>query len=367
MGYSVFSPDVDLTVCVIRFVNAAKIVALCIFCLINMRVVEKMLLRSKSKQAKSAEDSSDNSAFPLLDLPELVLESIIRRLSPYHLCQLAQTSKDLRKRCRNDEIWETLYNERWGKVAGMNAFALWRRTLFRRNAKIWERPTSLWLRPLKCIWYFTRSELTTAEPVMKPNEAFVNLYWQLECGDFWFPAQVFNREHGHAGFMLSCYDADLNYDRNSDTFCARYLPHSAKSLVIEDGISWERIRKPPDMTSPSELYFPDVQEELRPGDHIEVQWKKSPSFPYGWWYGIVGHDDYCRSETQNCRCHLDEKVWLEFRQYATGSRWRRIQMRRNKAPEAGSESDGFYGGIRKLKNRDDISAWLQIWPKEPLK
>ncbi|KAH9288291.1 hypothetical protein KI387_032408, partial [Taxus chinensis] len=336
---------------------------------LSTRVLEKMLLSKSKKQVKSAEDNSDNPAFPLLDLPELVLENILCGASPYCLCQLAQTCRDLRKRCRSDEIWEPLFNERWGKIAGMNAFALWKRTLFRKHASICEKPASLWMRPFRCIWYFSRSgsKVTAAELVIRPNEGFVNLYWQLERGEFWFPGQVFNREHGHAGFMLSCYDADLNYDRNSDSFCARYSPHSARSLVMEEGISWERIRKPLVGTSPSELYIPDVPEQLRPGDHIEVQWKRSPSFPYGWWYGIVGHTDNCRSENHNCRCHLEEMVWLEFRQYATGSRWRRIQMRRNRAPEVGSEMDGFYGGIRKLNNKEDISAWLQMWPKDPLK
>ncbi|XP_057825804.2 F-box protein At2g26850 isoform X1 [Cryptomeria japonica] len=296
-----------------------------------------MLLRNKSKQAKSAKDNSANSACPLLDLPEFVLESILRRLSPYHLCQLAQTSKDLRKRCRRDEIWEPLYKERWGKIAGMNAFDLWRRLLFQRDSWILE------------------SKLIKAVPVIRPNEVFVNLYWQLECGEFWFPGQVF-RQQGHAGFE-ACYDAILEYDRNSDTFRARYLSRSASNIV--NGISWERIRKPPVMTSPSELYIPDVLNELRPGDHIEIQWRMNQNWPYEWWYAIVGHADNCISENQNCSCHLDEMFWIEFRQYPVGSTWRRFQIRRNRATEVGSASDGFYGGIRKLTNMEDINAWLQ--------
>ncbi|KAH9288290.1 hypothetical protein KI387_032407 [Taxus chinensis] len=172
--------------------------------------------------------------------------------------------------------------------------------------------------------------------------------------------------HGDDEFMMSCYDAALTYDRNSDTFCARYPTHSARSLVTEDGISWERIRKPPVVTSPRELYIPEVPEELRPGDHIEVQWKRIPSFPYGWWYGIIGHSDNCNNENQNCRCHLDEMVWLEFKQYTMGSGWRQFQMTRNRASEVGCELYGFYGGIRKLNNEGDICAWLQMWPKDPL-
>ncbi|XP_057825807.1 F-box protein At2g26850 isoform X4 [Cryptomeria japonica] len=161
---------------------------------------------------------------------------------------------------------------------------------------------------------------------------------------------------GHAGFE-ACYDAILEYDRNSDTFRARYLSRSASNIV--NGISWERIRKPPVMTSPSELYIPDVLNELRPGDHIEIQWRMNQNWPYEWWYAIVGHADNCISENQNCSCHLDEMFWIEFRQYPVGSTWRRFQIRRNRATEVGSASDGFYGGIRKLTNMEDINAWLQ--------
>jgi hypothetical protein len=29
-------------------------------------------------------------------------------------------------------------------------------------------------------------------------------------------------QHGHVGFMMSCYDAELSYDFHTDTFRARY-------------------------------------------------------------------------------------------------------------------------------------------------
>lgn len=34
-------------------------------------------------------------------------------------------------------------------------------------------------------------------------------------------------QHGHVGFMLSCYDAELSYDRRTDTFQARYVQYAA--------------------------------------------------------------------------------------------------------------------------------------------
>lgn len=34
--------------------------------------------------------------------------------------------------------------------------------------------------------------------------------------------------------------------------------------------------------------------------------------------------------------------------------------------EEGNEADGFYGGIRKLNRKDEISMWQQFWPAEIL-
>ncbi|KAG6479315.1 hypothetical protein ZIOFF_062778 [Zingiber officinale] len=45
--------------------------------------------------------------------------------------------------------------------------------------------------------------------------------------------------HGHLGFMLSCYDAEVSYDGRTDTFLARYPPHGRRTVVIE-GVEWDR-------------------------------------------------------------------------------------------------------------------------------
>jgi hypothetical protein len=58
-------------------------------------------------------------------------------------------------------------------------------------------------------------------PAAPPTNTVAAWYRALECGEFWFPAQVYNREDGHVGFVLSCYDAHLRYDRRTDTFTAR--------------------------------------------------------------------------------------------------------------------------------------------------
>lgn len=61
-----------------------------------------------------------------------------------------------------------------------------------------------------------------------------------------------------------------------------------------------------------------------------------------------------------------DTVVLEFNQYTPGSRWRHTAINRKDHREEGNEADGFYGGIRKLKNKDEISTWKQLWPKETL-
>ncbi|KAI9122755.1 hypothetical protein K1719_005644 [Acacia pycnantha] len=88
-------------------------------------------------------------------------------------------------------------------------------------------------------------------------------------------------ENDHVGFMLSCYDAELSYDRHMDTFQARYRPHGRRPIAIENGITWERLRAPPTDTPCHDLHISDCLNDLRPGDHIEIQWRRNKEFPYG--------------------------------------------------------------------------------------
>ncbi|XP_057822664.2 F-box protein At2g26850 [Cryptomeria japonica] len=191
-------------------------------------------------------------------------------------------------------------------------------------------------------------------------------YVALDSGDFWFPAQVYNREHGHVGFMLSCYDAEVSYNRQTNTFHARYPPHGPRTSVDEERVQWERIRAPPTDTSAHRLHVSDCLDTLCPGDHVEVQWRRNRQFPYGWWYGVVGHSDICDGHSHHCHCHLDDTVWLEFNQYTHGSRWRRAPINRRYHHEAGTEVEGFYGGIRKLITEEEVLTWKKLWPKESL-
>jgi len=59
---------------------------------------------------------------------------------------------------------------------------------------------------------------------------------------------------------------------------------------------------------------------------------------------------------------MTDMVILEFMQYSAGSRWRQTMIDRKHHIEKGNEIDGFYGGIRKLHNREEITRWKKLWP-----
>lgn len=63
--------------------------------------------------------------------------------------------------------------------------------------------------------------------------------------------------------------------------CCRYPPHGRRVISIEHGVPWERLRAPPIDASPHDLHISDRLNELHPGDHIEIQWRRNKEFPYG--------------------------------------------------------------------------------------
>ncbi|KAG6743693.1 hypothetical protein POTOM_052394 [Populus tomentosa] len=304
----------------------------------------------------------------LLDLPELALECILERLSPAELCSMAGVCNSLRDRCRSDHLWEKHLKHKWGRVICEVACKEWqchiasrKRPSFldQRNQKgFFGSLMSMW--PFS--WYKPQCESRNKPTTCLPVDSIMALYLSLESGKFWFPAQVFNRENGHVGFMLSCYDAQLSYDSKTDTFQARYSPFARRA--IEESIHWDRLRAPPVETPAHVLHTSDCLNDLKPGDHIEIQWRRSKEFPYGWWYAVVGHQELCDGNENRCRCRYSDTVILEFSQYTPGSRWRRTMVNRKDHREVGNEADGFYGGIRKLYKEEEISKWKQLWPKQ---
>lgn len=335
-----------------------------------------------ARAAVAAENVGDCEEMSVLDLPELALECILEKLPPPALCSMAGVCRELKDRCRSDYLWRRHMGEKWGAVVGGAARREWDSYLASRKdpsnaAATMESCGSSgsgisrrWIESLACVWPLSwrRSRLGGGDKQRcpLPRDSVMSWYLSLESGRFWFPAQVYNREHGHVGFMLSCYDAELSYDSHTDSFQARYPPHGRRTVVIEEGVQWERIRAPPLDTPAHDLHASDCLHDLRPGDHIEIQWRRNKEFPYGWWYGIVGHLEPCDGSEHFCRCHKSETVVLEFNQYTPGSRWRRTIINRKDHREEGNEADGFYGGIRKLYSNNEIATWKRLWPVEVL-
>lgn len=341
-------------------------------------------LAAREEGEEGTEAELNAAALPLLDLPELALERVLEELEPPSLAAMACVCVALRDRCSADTLWGRHVNRKWGRVLGAAARKEWEAELAaRRSSGALPRPArrrSL-ADSLACAWPFSwitcrwlkgnavAAEPAAATPSPLPSPATDTVaawYRAVECGEFSFPAQVYNREDGHVGFVLSCYDAHLRYDRRTDTFTARYPPHGRKPAKEESGVQWSRVRSPPVSTPAHDLHASGCLGDLRPGDHFEIQWRKNKDFPYGWWYGVVGHQETCNANEHLCRCHEDDMVVLEFKHYAAGSRWRQTTVSRKDHREKGDETDGFYGGIRKLQTSDEISTWRKFWPVDVL-
>ncbi|XP_072975899.1 F-box protein At2g32560-like [Typha angustifolia] len=328
----------------------------------------------KKKSAPKVANIEELALEPsILDLPELALECILGRLSPDGLCNMAAVCSSLRDKCRSDHLWEKYMREKWGRVIGRAAIREWELYLASSNDSLSDvggGRSKMWIRALSCVWPLSwlKSGIGSSKKMKTtlPDDSIMSWYLAIESGKFSFPSQVYNREHGHVGFMLSCYDAEVCYDRRTDTFRARYPPHGRRTVVIEEGVHWDRIRAPPVDTAAHALHISDCLNDLVPGNHVEIQWRRNKEFPYGWWYGVVGHLESCDGNEHFCRCHLSDMVVLEFNQYTPGSRWRQALINRKDHREEGNETDGFYGGIRKLQSKEEISKWRQIWPSDAL-
>lgn len=331
----------------------------------------KMALKKRSSSSKP-QKTDENREMSVLDLPDLALECVLERLSPISLCRMAGVCSSLRDRCRSDHLWERHMKQKWGRIIGIAAYREWKWQIASRNDfgafEIRKRKGLMrflsHLFPIS--WVKAKIDSRCKSESALPVDSIMSWYLALETGRFWFPAQVYNRENGHVGFTLSCYDAELSYDPQTNTFQARYPPHGRRAIAIENGVSWERLRAAPVDTSPHDLHISDCLNDLRPGDHIEIQWRRNKEFPYGWWYGVVGHLESCDGSEYRCHCHTSDTIVLEFNQYMPGSRWRRASINRKDHREEGNEADGFYGGIRKLYSKDEISTWKHLWPTEIL-
>ncbi|KAL2226051.1 UNVERIFIED_CONTAM: F-box protein [Sesamum indicum] len=306
----------------------------------------KRFLSARFENLNQVEEEKDGIS--LLDLPDLVLDCILEKLSPADLCSMAGVCSYLRETCASDHLWEKRLKQKWGGVIGEAAYKEWqcRQIASKMDPKFLHSTAKrskfrLFSGPLEFLKHkseLKESSKSSSRCPLPPNSV-MSCYLALESGKFWFPAQVFNRGNGNVGFMLSCYDAQLSYDSIADNFVARY-PAQGRSM-IEEGIEWDRIRAPSVDTPANVLHISDCLHELKPDDHIEIQWTKNKEFPY-------------------------DTVILEFKQYSRESRWRKAMISRKDHREEGNEVDGFYGGIRKLYKKEEIRKWKHLWPNRTL-
>lgn len=298
----------------------------------------------------------------LLDLPDLALDSILKKLSPEDLSKMSGVCTTLRHMCTSDHLWERHMERKWGGLIGNFTYkeSQWS-TDSRKHHLDLECPKKNGLVAFfSCKKSDRRGKMSSTLPV----ESVMALYLSLETGKLWFPAQVFNRQNGHAGFLLSCYDAELSYDRHWCNFRARFSFDGRPTM--EHFIDWNRLRAPAVETGPHTLHPSDCLDDLKPGDHIEIQWKRKREHSYGWWYGVIGHLEPSQRCKIYCQCLRSDKVILEFKQYEPGSQWRETTIWRKNHREVGDEVNGYYGGIRKLSDKHEILMWQQHWPTEAM-
>ena len=89
----------------------------------------------------------------------------------------------------------------------------------------------------------------------------------------------------------------------------RYSAHGRRAA--EENVTWQRLRPALVETESRDLHVSDCLQGLRPGDHFEIQWRRTKEFPYGWWFGVVGHLHNCVGE-ENCRCVSDGNIYETY-------------------------------------------------------
>ncbi|RDX73465.1 F-box protein, partial [Mucuna pruriens] len=295
----------------------------------------------------------------LLNLPEPIMDSILKRLSPMELVGMSEVCTCLRDRCRSDPLWEVHIKQKWGKVIGDVAYKEWQWHITTAKDKginqfNQHNNHNGSLGSFCGTWpmLYLRSYLEDCGHLNSSlaNSFMMTLYFSLFNGKFWFPAQIYR------GVLVR--DALVKYDSKTDNFQARQ--QNGGWHVMGNNIEWDIVRAPQVDTPPCDLYVSDCLQDLKPGDHIEIQWKSRREIPYDWWYAVIGHMESCNENENDCRCRYSETLIVEFKQYTHGSRMRQVKLLRN--GEQCEEATGCYGGIRKLHSEEEVQRWEKFLP-----
>ena len=163
------------------------------------QIPTRMSLVNKSSKVEIIEDSQDMS---VLDLPELVLECILEKLPPPSLCQMAGVCRSLRESCVSDHLWERHMKQKWGRIIGQAAYREWKWHVASKGnvGTLRHGKQRSLLRLVSLSWPFSwmRTKVDANNSIKQqsylPPDSLMTWYLALETGNFWFPAQVYNRE-----------------------------------------------------------------------------------------------------------------------------------------------------------------------------
>ncbi|BAT96282.1 hypothetical protein VIGAN_08319700 [Vigna angularis var. angularis] len=261
-------------------------------------------------------------------------------------------------KCQSDEFWENHIKQKWGRVIGDAVYKEWKRhvAIAKDGVLLKNQHTNQTasMGSFSGVWpnLFLASYLEDFKVlnVQKSNNFMMSLYFSLENGSFWFPAQVYK------GLMI--HNVLVSYDSQSNTFQARYQNGGWRCLG--KNIEWDMVRAPSVDTPPYVVHLSHCLDTLKPEDHIEIQWRPNTQSPYDWWYAVIGHLDSCNKNC--CQCEYNDTLIVEFRQYPEISNMRRIKLCRKTNEEEGHRIGGYYGGIRKLQNHNEIETWKKLFP-----
>nr|KYP48935.1 F-box protein At2g32560 family [Cajanus cajan] len=153
----------------------------------------------------------------------ITLDFILKLLSPIDLCKMSKVCVSLKGRCQSDDFWKNHIKEKWGRVIGEAVYKEWEwHITIAKQGNLLNQRTNNQIRSLGSfngVWpnLHLRSYLEDHKVLngQRSNNFFMSLYFSLDSGIFWFPAQVYK------GLMV--HNALVSYDSQSDTFQARYM------------------------------------------------------------------------------------------------------------------------------------------------
>lgn len=133
----------------------------------------------------------------LLNLPEVTLDLILNQLSPKELCRMLEVCTFLRDKCKSDDLWEKHLKNKWGRVIGEAAYKEWNLHItiakegnHRTNNHNGSLGSFVGVWPNLYLCSYLQDSLLLINSHLS-NHFMMSLYFSLERGRLWFPAQVY--------------------------------------------------------------------------------------------------------------------------------------------------------------------------------